>query len=172
MTNSSRQASPKMLLFISCVFVVVGGGIFLFGVRSLLRAKESVNWPSTFGEIVQSSVESSRSSGSNSSTTYKAEVLYEYMVKAVTYNGNRVAFGDYGSSNPSHARKIVNRYPKDTKVLVYYMPENPEEAVLEAGIKKQAFFLPAFGLFFMLGGVLVYSVRKKTLKRIGKLEEI
>ena len=134
------------------IFVAVGGTVAFFGIRGLIRAKESSAWPKTQGEIVESSVASSHSS--KGGTTYHAEIRYEYTVNGSVHSGTRVAYGDYGSSNSSHARSVVNKYPPGKKIDVSYMPSNPDESLLEPGVKTQAFFLPGFGLVFLSFGLL------------------
>lgn len=169
-SSSSKQMTPGMKIFFSrifpLIFVVVGASVAFFGIRGLVRAKTSLNWPSTQGKVVESSVERQRSSGSNgSSTTYHAEILYEFTVDGTTFNGDRVAYGDYGSSSPSHARRIVNHYPKGKSVTVHYMPSNPEECLLEPGIKGQSFFLPGFGLIFFTVGSLMAIFLPRVMRK-------
>ncbi|MFC1452145.1 DUF3592 domain-containing protein [Verrucomicrobiota bacterium] len=148
------------------IFVVVGASVAFLGIRGLIRAKASVDWPSTQGNIVESSVERHRSSGSKgSSTTYHAEILYEFTVAGTTFNGDRVAYGDYGSSSSSHARRIVNRYPKGKSVTVHYMPGNPEQCLLEPGLKGQSWFLPGFGLIFFTVGSLMAVFLPKAIRK-------
>jgi len=139
------------------IFILVGAGTGFFGVRGLIRANASTNWPTAEGRVMASSVDRRRSSSSNggSSTTYHAEILYEYSVDDTTFDGNRVAYGDYGSSSPSHARRVVNRYPVGKTVMVHYMSDNPEESLLEPGIQLQSWFLPGFGLLFFTVGSLM-----------------
>ncbi len=156
------------------IFVAVGASLAVFGVRGLLRARDSVAWPSVQGRIVESSVERHHRSGSKggSSSTYHAEILYEFAVDGTTYNGTRVAYGDYGSSNPSHARRIVNRYPAGKNVAVYHLPGNPEECLLEPGVKGQAWVLPGIGLIFFGAGILMtvflpIALRKKAAAAPG-----
>jgi hypothetical protein len=154
------------------IFVVVGASVSFFGVRGLVRAKASLDWPSIQGKVVESSVERQRSSGSNGgSTTYQAEILYEFIVDGTTFNGDRVAYGDYGSSNPSHARRIVNRYPKGKSVIVYYMPSNPEESLLEPGVKGQSFFLLGFGLIFFTAGSLMVVFLPRVMRKQENTEQ-
>ena len=169
--------SPGMKFFFSrifpLIFVVVGASVAFFGIRGLVRAKASVDWPSTQGKIVESSVERHRSSGSKgrSSTTYHAEILYEFTIDGTTYNGDRVAYGDYGSSNPSHARRVVNNYSQGKNVTVHYLPDNPEECLLEPGVKGQAFFLPGFGLIFFMVGSLMAVFLPKAIEKQGITEQ-
>jgi hypothetical protein len=131
-------------------FVLVGAGLLFFGGRALLRARESVAWPTTEGTVRKSTVE--YHSGDKGGGTYHAEVFYNYSVDGVAVSGNRVAYGDYGSSDPSHAQGIVNRYPNGAKVTVYYMPGHPDESVLEPGLALQAWILPGMGLLFFIVG--------------------
>ena len=122
------------------MFVVAGAIIAFIGINGLVKAKASVDWPSSPGRIVSSSVESHRSTGDSGPrrTTYHAEISYEFSIEGITFNGNRVAYGDYDSNSPSHATRIANRYPKGKSVTVYYMPENPEECLLEPGLHAQS----------------------------------
>lgn len=174
-SSSSKPLSPRMKFFFKRIFpllfILTGVSITLFGVRGLLRAQASMDWPSTQGSIVESSVERERSSGTGNSggISYHARIFYEYRVEGTTFNGDRVSYGDSGSSDPSPARRIVNRYPKGKDVTVYYMPEDPEVCVLEPGVKTQAYFVPGFGLIFLVAGILmaIYlprSIRKQEIK--------
>lgn len=155
--SSSRQMSPGNKFFstriLPLIAVVVGIVIAFFGIQGLIRVKASLDWPSTQGKVISSSVEQNSNS---KSTTYHAEILYEFDVNGTTFKGNCVSYGDYGSSNPSHAQQIVNRYPKYMSVIVHYMPGNPGESLLEPGVQIQTWFLPAAGLVFFTLGILFY----------------
>ena len=152
--------SPGMRFFFSrvfpLIFVVVGAIVMLTGIRGLLKARASVNWPTAPGTVLASSVERHVTSGSKGTrVTYHAGIRYEFRVNGATYDGTRVAYGDYGSSSTSHARRIVNRYPKGTPVTVRYMPGHPDECLLEPGLMGQSLVLPGAGLIFFVVGVLM-----------------
>ena len=55
-----------------------------------------------------------------------------------------------GQSDASHARKTVEAYPVGKAVTVYYMPDDPREAVLEKGLHFKTFFLPDVRRGFLL----------------------
>lgn len=173
-SSSSKPISPGMRFFFSrifpMIFVVVGASVAFFGIRGLIRAKASVAWPTTQGKVVSSSVEYHKSDKGGG--TYHAAVMYDFSVSETGFSGNRVAYGDYGSSNPSHARQVVNRYPKGQTVTVHYMPGNPEECLLDPGVKGQSFFLPGFGLIFFAAGsamavFLPRAMRKQQITEQG-----
>lgn len=134
------------------IFVLTGGAILYFGVRDILIARDSVNWPSVPGKVISSVVESHRS---DDGTTYSAEVHFEYDIEGVTHASNRVGVGSVSTSNPSGARKTVNRYPAGKVVDVFYNPEDPDYGLLETGVRGETWFLPVFGgIFFTVGSVL------------------
>ncbi len=156
---------PSMGFFFSriflMIFVVGGAGLSFIGIRDLIQAKDSVNWPTTQGKVVYSSVEYHYSD--DGSRIYHAKVMYDFNVNNTTFSGTRIAYGDYGSSNPSHARRVVNQYPKDEIATVYYILDNPGECLLEPGVKGQSFILPGFGLFFFtVGSVMVLRKQEVT----------
>jgi Protein of unknown function (DUF3592) len=146
-------------------FILAGGAVLFFGGRGMIRAHESLSWPTVLGVIRHSSVEVQSSSGSHGGTTYHADILYEYNVAGVPHSGNRVAYGDYGSSSPSHAQAIVNRYVVNRQVTVHYMPSDPDESLLEPGIQLQAVVIPAFGLIFFVSGVVMLVFLPGLFKR-------
>lgn len=140
------------------VFVLVGVVILFLGGRVIVRAHASQRWPTVEGTVVASSVQSK--SGNKGGTTYHAEVLYEYRVDGELYSSSTVAFGAYGSSNPAPARKTVNRYPRKSKVVVYYAPEDPTLSTLEPGVSAKSFFLAGIGLLFSSVGVVMFICSK------------
>lgn len=171
-TLSTKPMPPRVRFFFSrifpLIFVIAGASVACFGIHALINAKASTGWPTANGVVVASSVEQHRSNKSGSSSsklTYHAEILYEFSVNETTYNGNRVAFGDYGSSNPAHARRIVNAYPQGKRVAVYFMPDDPETCLLEPGIKMQSWFLAGFGLIFLIVGLFMAVVLPKAMNK-------
>ena len=146
--------SPHGAKLFSSVFIIVGAAVLFFGIRSVLQAHASSGWPTTTGKVISSSVDSERSD--KGGTTYHAAVLYEFNVSGVVHSADDVAYGQYGSSDPSYARGLVNKYPAGREVTVYYSPNNADDCVLEPGISGKAFFLPAFGAVFFTVGVVMF----------------
>ena len=166
--RTSLSTSPWMMFFFAKVFpwpFVIGGVVMLFlGGRGLLRAWDSVAWPTAPGVVRNSTVECQ--SGGNHGATYHAQIRYEYVVNDTTFSGSRVAYGDYGSSNPAHAQGIVNRYPVGAAVVVHHMRAEPEECLLEPGVQTQAWFVPGIGLlFFSMGSLMVVFLPRLLAKQ-------
>jgi len=137
------------------IIAVVAGAIALFiGSHNLYYAQISSNWPSVQGVIVESSLDTRHtSSGTSRHTEYSPEILYKFVVGNMTFNGNNITYGGYDSSFANRARSVVNSYSKHKKVAVYYMPNNPEESVLEPGVSWHTLLMPAAGLIVFIIGL-------------------
>lgn len=159
---ANRPFAPALRFFFGRLFpvpfILVGAVLLFIGVRNLMLSRDSASWPSVEGVVIDSDVEYHRSTGTGenrSRGSYHAEVVYDFTVGDNDYSGDRVSFGDYGSSDRAHARNIVKRYPAGKTVTVYYKPGDPETCVLETGTPWGAYFLPSFGVVFLGAGVLM-----------------
>jgi hypothetical protein len=173
MTQTNRM-SPRMRFFFSRVFpvpfILVGALTFFTGVRELYRAWESTSWPVVDATIRNSAVDYT-SGKDNGGGTYHAEVHYDFVVGGQAYAGNKIAFGDYGTSDPSYAKRIVNRYPKGASVKIYCQARDPDQCVLEPGVKGQTWFLPCFALVFLATGIMMAVFLPRLMKAQEKAPE-
>lgn len=164
--------TPRQALFIMPIFAIVGVLlIVLWGIPTARNATKSEGWPSVEGSIRLSEMITNYDD-QDGSVSYSAKVLYAYSVNGTEYTGSTVAFGDYGSSDPSHAGSIVSRYPAGSKVLVYYDPGDSKTSVLEPGVSLSSFVgIIAGVVFFAIGffGFLV-SLRKVRNKTVATSE--
>lgn len=155
--RGKRPLSPLTKVFFSRLFplpfLVVGLFCLYGGFKEFIAARQSTDWPTAPGVISTSEVERKQSTSRKSkSITFRAHVVYAYEVGGKTMSSQRVAYGDYGSSDPSHAQEIISRFPANSQVTVYYHPHDPAQSVLEPGVAAQTFFQPAFGLVFASAG--------------------
>ncbi len=127
------------------IFFVVGVAVSWWGWGILQNARVSENWPSTGGQITYSDV---RVDHDEDGTTYHADIDFAYVVDDHRYTADTVSFGQYGSSNRSHAEEILARYPVGQAVTVYYDPAEPETAVLEPGVTWSSYMVLGIGLLF------------------------
>ena len=61
----------------------------------------------------------------------------------------------------SFAEEIVARYPKGTRIKVYYDPDTPGNAVLEPGDTLRAWLTIGFGAVLMIVGAVVFMRRRR-----------
>ena len=133
-------------------FFFIGVGILISGIRNRRKATASNRWPAAGGVITNAWINESRSTDEDgfTSTSYSARVEYQYAVGANTFTSRRISFGSTQSySNRRKARKELEAYPVNSRVRVYYNPQNPEEAVLIRGTKGTMFGI-IMGIIFIL----------------------
>lgn len=104
-----------------------------FLVPSLLDMKEwrdSQDWPSTVGEVVDVKIEIITTS--DGADRYAPNITYQYFVNDQMYTKRRVRVSDNSSyADEASARREADRYVADPQLIVYYDPERPERAVLD-----------------------------------------
>lgn len=164
MTNVGR----KLVMFLGFLFIFVGYILaYEKGLPLLDRAKASKTWPTVEGVVLESRVESHRSSNSSSST-YSPHVVYRYQVEGKDFEGETVWFGnDVSTSDRSMSEETIRKYPVKQNITVYYDPADHAIAVLEPGVFKTTYFFYLFGwLFLGLGILMASSVLFRSLLRL------
>ncbi len=152
---------PSWLQLLPLLFVITGAVILFFGVRQMQRASASQTWPSVPGVVTVAELGKQIGNDENDSTSYRADISYDYVVDDASYINGAIQFGQVSSSDPSVARAILKRYAVGQAVEVYYNPANPAQAVLEPGMRGATWFLPIFGsIFLLVGFVFTYLVWK------------
>jgi hypothetical protein len=137
------------------IFLLVFGGVgawFLgYGLWCFVYAVSCPEWPQVAGAVVTSDLQ--RSVDRNGAT-YRAEVVYKYTIAGREYVADRVFFGDaFYSSFTAAAVREVERYQPGSSVQVRYDAQNPQRAVLEAGVNWQLYLI--LGLGAVLTGVAI-----------------
>ena len=154
MTYTDTGKLPSWMQLLPLLFVITGAVILFFGVRQMQRANASQTWPSVPGVVTVAELGKQISNNGNDSTSYRADISYDYVVDDTSYINSAIQFGQVSSSDPSVARAVLKRYEVGKRVDVYYNPANPAQAVLEPGMRGSTWFLPIFGAIFLLAGLL------------------
>ncbi len=152
------RASLLGALVLGVVFFGLGAIFVGVGIDGYRDGQATESWPSATGRVisadVQERIETRRDMNDRQRTeyTYTPSVRYEYSVGERTYLGHRVKADDYGGG-ADRAYQIVNRYPAGSDVIVFYNPDDPDQAVLETGADTMGVYL--FGgvgaLFAVIG---------------------
>lgn len=152
-------------VFIIFIFLgALGGGALLvifFLYRSIAEAqkreKAVTQWPSVTGTVVKSEVKVRKTS---EDYTEYPDITYTYEVMGKAYRCKQILPG--GEIGGMGVESTLKRYPMNAQVTVYYNPQNPKDAVLEAGnrtISKGLWlmlvlmniFICGMGLYFTYG---------------------
>ena len=156
--KKKKRNKPGDCLAIGIILMVLALAGFITGAVLLYNDYETKSWPTAKGVIKSSDVHrevrtsKNEETGQESTTTYfTAMVKYEYRIKGKKYTASNVSYDYiYGipeSKYAGEATEIINRYPEDKKVTVYYNPDDPNEALLEPGTST------TWKWTFIIGGV-------------------
>lgn len=138
------------------LFFTVGGLVAVyFGYQMYEDSIASETWPVVSGTIISSGVVEIED---DEGTSYKPQVIYEYVANDSNIEGHRITFGQMSYSNYQYAQAIADQYPVGQPVEVHYDPDNPDKAVLEPGVQSSAWIIMGFGDFFALMGLILALV--------------
>ncbi|WP_066798483.1 DUF3592 domain-containing protein [Sphingomonas soli] len=144
--------NPVVLL----VVVVPGAAIFALLWYAANRAErlieESRGWPSAKGRVTASRIQRTRN-------TRSPRIDYAYEVAGVPYKGKRLGFVRESSSFKD-CQSVIERYPPDAIVDVWYNPQKPGFSVLERTGNPRALRIAAFataGIFFFTFVILGFG---------------
>jgi hypothetical protein len=80
-------------------------------------------------------------------------IVYAYDAGGRRRYGNVRAFGEVWSAGGGAAERVAARYPVGRAVTVRHAPDRPDLSVLEPGVAREAWMLPAAGAAFLLFGL-------------------
>ncbi len=139
------------------LFLVLGLAVIIQQQFLKKKARASQSWPTMEGTIFKSQVISKANHNMGSTTTtYRADVAYEYKVKARRYKGKNVCLSyDVGTGDSGRAEKRCAQYPVGRMVTVYYNSNNPADACLERRVDAPGFFIILAAAFMFFGLAMI-----------------
>ena len=130
------------------VLFILGGLLASgWGLRVLLVARKSLQWPFVEGVIEESRL-------SSEGDDLLPHIMYSYTVEQQNYRQVLKFSGDI-TPTQEFAKSYVDKFPADAQVKVYYNPEHPEISTLEPGPGKGDWLILSIGLSMFLFGLLL-----------------
>jgi len=128
---------------VQIVAALIGLTLFASEFYKRRKLKESLDWPTVGGTIVQSDVQKTmnRDHDGGYESSYTARVIYRYMVDGKSYDGDRIAFGQLSYSRRDRAAAELAPYPLNAQVAVYFNPHKPTDSVLVRSAKGSALII-------------------------------
>jgi hypothetical protein len=130
------------------VGIVVGIGVGIYFLWTLKRQLATRKWPAVSGKVLESSI-------LEDSDSFELYVKYNYTVGGKTYISERIAPNKYTYENPaaSTLKQMIAPYPAGKTVIVYFDPQNPQNALLKNHDSMWVnIFFALFSLGFIVGG--------------------
>ena len=113
------------------LMLLVGVVLVYGGARTVVRAHQSANWPTTDATITSSSVETIRAR--RGGVRFHPEVHYQYSVAGTPYSGTVISFGGNDAGSLPDAQRVTHHYASGHHVPVHYEPDDPSVSCLEVG---------------------------------------
>ena len=148
-------------------FIIAGALLLYFGVKGVLIAIESTEWPRTNATVISSSIKWYSSASARGRTQHRAEIQYEFFVLKSRYSGTL----RHTSPDAGEANRLVERYPKGKQIIVYYKPDKPAVNLLEPGLRLSTFIMPFGGLIFIVPGILMAIFLPKLMKKARRVSK-
>jgi hypothetical protein len=138
--------------------VFAGAGLFALvrGFIDFRTSKASRDWPSVEGQVTIATVEMKTESDDDGTTTkYSPRVVYTYAISGQQHTSDQVVPGArlWHASRARAEAKLA--YQTGQQVTVYYNPNKPDHAVLEAGATRGAWGMLAIGIVFTVAGIAI-----------------
>lgn len=144
-------------LLMGVILMIVAGRQFSRVWRDWREIQTLRAWPTVTGTITHSWAKyTAPYDDPNYSHAYVPEVRFQYTVEGRTYA--TAEFVHHSPDREEIVRAIVDRYPLDAAVVVYYDPANPRTAVLEPGAAGRLTGPGLLGGLELLVGVVLFVV--------------
>lgn len=146
------------------MILLIGVCTTVYGFFQIELAKDTTHWPTVQGNVYYSKLKVS-DSNNDGKKEYKADIRYTYHVNHRGYESATVYLGSsFELNSPETPRRLVAKYPVNSKPKVYYRPEDPRVALLEPGTNNSLFSTFGVGVLMMLVGIIgtVITFREQT----------
>lgn len=129
--NLSNRGSIKLVMGIIAGFLLIAGLLLISTYYPLCQeAESSMNWPETIGTVAFRKVVRATAKG-NSQVAW---VYIRFVLDRVRYTVGQ-NLGVYSSTEQANA--VIEKYPLNQRLAVFYDPKNPPHAVLLRGQNLQ-----------------------------------
>jgi len=147
-----------LLLLGAVTLWFLGRTVFFFW-----RGLRSINWEKTTGTITEAWVNVVTDSENDSRQRNYLKATYQYTVDGQTYESKRIRYGDIeneGRRKQKVLEKKAREYRENPQRTVYYNPQNPQQAVLERGLRPLSLVTNLIYGLFMLAMTIIFVVMR------------
>lgn len=143
----------------------LGLGLLLFGclftgyaLNQMMIAFQSSSWDKTSAIMKRSAFveisERLKDDSARKNHRYHLDLLYEFNIEGQNFEGTRLKFGPlWGSNNLKVIQSILDQYPQDSNVEIFYNPKNPKQCTLQNQFDWSMLVGVVVGLVFCAVGV-------------------
>lgn len=133
------------------ILLLVGITILVYGWSILGQGLEVKGWERTQAMVVHSDLDAKWVSSIQASgrvewkKKYSADLAYTYSVNQTKYRSNRIGRYKSWDNIPDEQNRILAKYPKWTKIDIYYHKDDPANSMVEPNLAVADFFVLTLG---------------------------
>ena len=154
--NGSFNKGNLIMMIVILPAVLFGVYLCIISYAEVREGWNSGDWPQAKGVVLSSGVKhhehSRKTTGIN--FRYSADVQYSYSVNGETYSNRRLAVAEEKWDFAREAKMAASSYPKGAEVVVYYRPDDPQQSMLQPGVR----FSSLSGILIGAGLVIVFGL--------------
>ena len=133
----------KLLVkLITFVFVLIGLAVVWYGVSSYRESQASLSWSTVAGKVTTAKVIVQYDGDGD--PCHIGDIEYVYVVGDKEYRNKDVVIGP-SDCDESLAKEIVQKYPAQSEVEVFYDPAHPQASALEPGANNSSIVFVIIG---------------------------
>lgn len=164
----SIRFTPIIYLFISLVVITL---LIVLGFEINNRknfeqhVKDSYKWNSVAGKVLSTEIQLVKIKHDKTTLNgYNAVVKYEYIINNKTYKSDVISFDYTASTDFTYTKQIINLFPVNNSIPVFYNPHNPKESYLiKANLSaiqstNQTMFIALIVVIFIFIGINFFAV--------------
>ncbi len=147
--NQTADRQGNSILRYVFLLIAMGGLAYAaLGFLSLSEATQNERWPTVEGQIVTNEVQEFERTKGDGSTfkTYKAVAGFRYEINGKFYLGSNLSIHQAERTLKGVAETELEPYQVGTKVMVFYKPDDPKQAVLRSSDTVGAYQAISAGL--------------------------
>lgn len=110
---------------VAMMFQGLGLVTLIWCLSTVYRHKKVAAWPGVDGRVLESFVDS------DDSHNKEPRIKYEYRVRDQRYVSDRICPQGRIATSGQYAEQLVDCYPVDRPIMVFYNPTNPADSALQ-----------------------------------------
>jgi hypothetical protein len=145
-----------------------GIALFFIGLSEGQEYFFAQNWEKTHGVITRSEIVRDVSRGPAMGTTrvvYFIRIEYSYYVLGSKHIGNRRTFSNAAISDSALAQNVFDSLQENTKVGVFYSPNDPTKSVLDRSVQVESFYIAIIGIAIIFIAISIFCSKYKRHKK-------
>ena len=142
-------------MYLAILISLIGLFFIYTSFRTLDKFYKSKRWKVTKGVITKSDKISTLEFSKKIVSGKDPFIIYDYSVRGKSYSNRKIFNIDTGINKYSETDKLLNKYPCNEEVSVYYNEEDPKQSYLELASAIPIYLTMVLGFALSISVILI-----------------